>query len=102
MENYIIEEIIDITFEGEYVTIKFKLETDCVDEYRVLQTKDYYDWCLNDHQMENVYNFNDTEDDLEDFNFFSWEENYSDNEYILDFIYENYHNLTDLPEIFSE
>jgi hypothetical protein len=104
MENYVIEEIIDIDFDGGYVTIKFKLERDCVDEYRVLQTKEYYDWCFNDYQMENVYDYggSDKDDDSEGFTIFNWEENYKDNEYILDFIYESYDKFSELPEIFIE
>ena len=50
-----------------------------------------------------TYNVDDTyEENEESFNFFNWEEIYKDNEYILDFIYENYYNLSDLPEIFIE
>tara|TARA_R110002020_G_scaffold91096_3_gene221483 strand:+ start:6385 stop:6696 length:312 start_codon:yes stop_codon:yes gene_type:complete len=103
MENYIIEDIIDIDLNDDYAIIKFKLESDCIDEYRVLETKEYYDWCMEDYQMSNDYNIGDIHEENEDeFNFFNWEEIYKDNEYVLDFIYENYSNLSDLPEIFIE
>ena len=66
--------------------------------------KEYYDWCFNDYQMENVYDYggSDKDDDSEGFTIFNWEENYKDNEYILDFIYESYDKFSELPEIFIE
>jgi hypothetical protein len=102
MEDYIIEEIIDIDFNEDYTIIKFKLETDCIDEYRILETVDYYDWCMEDYQTPNNYSDVDYEENGVEFNIGNWEETYKNSEYVLDFIYENYDKLSDLPDIFVE
>jgi hypothetical protein len=102
MEDYIIEEIIDIDINEDYTSIKFKLEIDCIDEYRILETTDYYDWCIEDHQTPNDYSDIDYEENGVEFNIDNWGETYKNSEYVVDFIYENYDKLSDLPEIFTE
>ena len=102
MEYYVIEEIIDIDFSKDYTTIKFKLEIDCIDEYRILETVDYHDWCLEDNQNTNSYGEIEYENGREEIDLFNWAETYKDNDYLMDFIYEFCPNISDLPEIFTE
>ena len=102
MEDYIIEEIIDIDINEDYTSIKFKLEIDCIDEYRILETVDYHDWCLEDNQNTNSYGEIEYEENGVEFNIDNWEETYKNSEYVVDFIYENYDKLSDLPEIFTK
>lgn len=105
MEDYTIEEVLDIDFNEDYVIIKFKLEIDCIDEYRILEIKEYYDWCLEDYQDSEHDDIIDYEEDghiNKIFDYNKWVDTYKDSDYVLDFIYENYIELSDLPDIFVE
>ena len=44
--DYVIEEVFDIICDIDKVlTVKFKLESDDVDQYREILDSDYFEWC---------------------------------------------------------
>jgi hypothetical protein len=103
--KYIIEEIYEINCDVDKIlTVQFKIEGDGEGYYRELLDSEYYDWCnelyLNDG---NVYGDLETYEDDDDgyydnrFNIDIWNMYYSNEENVIDFIYETYSDIKSLP-----
>lgn len=80
----------------------FKIDGDEPNLVRFICDDDYYDWVERTDGNKDYYiGPLDDDDDFNDFNpvfdFDSWKEENETDEYIIDYIYENY-SLDDLPE----
>jgi hypothetical protein len=109
MKNYIIEEIIEAIFEKDkYLTIKFKIGGDPNNGYREIEDGEFYYFCeenyLNDYQSDYRDDYyEDEENDYLDVNFDydKWMNYYNDNDTIINYIYDNYPRISDLPDFFK-
>ena len=105
MNDYVIEEIIDIIFDTDkYLTVKFRVDLDSCDEFRELEDNDFYYWCeenfIKNDEEENINNdFYEDENELLDyyFDFDKWIDTFKNEEVIIKYIYEKYPTYIDLP-----
>lgn len=107
MNDYVIEEIIDITFDTDkYLTVKFRVDLDSCEEYRELEDNEFYYWC------EENYIKNDEDIILDDdyfvdeneilnyyFDFDKWIDRFKNEEVVLKYIYEKFPTYIDLPNL---
>jgi hypothetical protein len=102
--DYIIEEIYEIFCDTDKVlTVNFRVEGDGEDYYRELVDSDYYGWC-NEHYITEGDNLTDYDryDDEDEymgdfFNHDKWNMYYSNEDMIIEYLYENYSDLRTLP-----
>ena len=102
--EYVIEEIIDIVCDVDKIlSVKFRLESDPINRHREIVDSDYYEWCYELYVSENEgSNYTDIYDESEtflydeEFNVDFWDTYYSNEESVIDFIYETY-GYNELP-----
>jgi hypothetical protein len=103
MENYVIDEILEVLCDTDKIlTVKFKIGIDDVTTHREIVDSEYYSWC-----EENYFNENEIGEELDDyeesgyyefrFDMEIWESKYSDSDLVIEYIYESYPLLGDLP-----
>ena len=104
MEKYFINEIIEMDCDNNgYLTVKFVLDGDRENTYRLLETEEYYYWV--DDNYNNEISGEPLTDDWdeecytisEDFNFVQWRDYNHSEETVIEFIKENYPNKENLP-----
>lgn len=104
MEKYFINEVLEMDCDDNgNLNVKFVLEEDEENTYRLLETNEYYYWVdenyndeisgepLTDEWDEECYNIN------EEFNFIQWRDYNHSEETVIEFIVENYPNKENLP-----
>ena len=102
--DYIIDEIYEIFCDTDkLLTVTFKVEGDVEDSHRELIDSDFYNWC-NEHYItegENLVDYDryDDEDEYmpDFFNYDKWNMYYSNEDMIIEYLYENYSDLRSLP-----
>lgn len=99
--NYTIQEIFDIICDSDNIlTLIFKVDGDGVDYRRELVDSDYYNWCY-DHYInegQDSLDYNDDEELIPDFfSYDKWNMYYRNEDMIMDYLYDNYSDLKDLP-----
>lgn len=103
--EYVIEELYEINCgDDKILSVLFKVEGDGDDYYREIIDSEYYDWC---HELfltdGNIYGDMEVCDDEESvyydnkFNVNIWGMYYSNEENVIDFIYETYVSIKSLP-----
>ena len=105
MEKYFINEILDMDCDDNgFLTVKFVLEGDENNTYRVLETEEYYYWVddnyndeiggesLTDEWDEENYHLN------EGFNFIQWKDYNHSEEIVIEFIKDNFLTKEELPK----
>lgn len=103
MNNYVIEEIFDIdcTDDG-FLSVNIRLEEE--GNIRTIENSEYYYWAkeLSETDTDSVdvdfegYSSEDTPNEL--FDFTEWVEYYHGEDMVIDFIYEMYPTIEDLPD----
>jgi hypothetical protein len=103
MEKYVIDEILEVLCDTDKIlTVKFKIGEDDITTHREIVDSEYYSWC-----EENYFNENEMDDELDEyeeegyygfrFDMGIWESKYSDSDLVMEYIYESYPHLSDLP-----
>lgn len=99
--DYTIEEIFDIVCDSDNIlTVTFKIEGDGDDYYRELVDSDYYNWCYEHYITEGqeTLEYYDEEEFMPDyFGYDKWNMFYSNQDMVMNYIYENYSDLRVLP-----
>jgi hypothetical protein len=99
--DYTIEEIFDIVCDSDNIlTVTFKIEGDGDGYYRELVDSDYYNWCYEHYVTEGQENLDyyDEEELIPDyFGYDKWNMFYSNEDTVMEYIYENYSDLRVLP-----
>ena len=102
--DYVIEEVFDIICDIDKVlTVKFKLESDDDDQYREILDSDYFEWCYEKYLRDEESDYEESYEEEEDgyfnnrFSVDLWDMYYSNEESVMDFIYETYLTIKDLP-----
>ena len=104
MEKYFINEILEMDCDDTgYLTVKFVLDSDEENTYRMIETDEYYYWvddnyndgisgeALTDEWDEENYNI------TEDFNFIHWKDYTHGEETVIEFIKDNFLTKEELP-----
>lgn len=104
MEKYFINEILEMDCDDNgYLTVKFVLDGDEENTYRMLETDEYYYWVddnyndeiggepLTDEWDEEYYHLN------EGFNFIQWKDYNHSEEIVIEFIKDNFLTKEELP-----
>lgn len=103
MEKYVIDEILEVLCDTDKIlTVKIKIGEDDITTHREIVDSEYYSWC-----EENYFNENEMDDELDEyeeegyygfrFDMGIWESKYSDSDLVMEYIYETYPHLSDLP-----
>lgn len=101
--EYIIEEIFEIICDIDKVlSVQFRIEGDGEGYYRELLDSDYYDWCYEKYVTEedrlmDLYEEEEGDYYEDSFSVDMWNMYYSNEEIVIDFLYESYPTLKDLP-----
>ena len=98
--DYVIEEVFEIVCDvDKLLSVKFRLDGDGDDYYRQIVDSDYYDWCYEKFLTEEEDSYEDDEDEYfsDRFSVDSWNMNYCNEETVIEFLYEAYPNIKQLP-----
>jgi hypothetical protein len=102
--EYVIEEILEINCDVDKVlTVRFRLEEDAEDTYREINDTDYYEWCYELYSNDGIDSFYNGYEEEEGeyfsdhFNTEIWNMYYSNEDSVIDFIYETYIGVKSLP-----
>ena len=98
---YVIKEILEFNSDDGILYCVFKIDGDEPKTARVISDDSYYDKISHLTESNDYYINSLNEDDIDDFNptfdFESWKSENETEEFITNFIYENY-QIEDLPE----
>jgi hypothetical protein len=102
--DYVIEEIFEIICDVDKVlTVKFRLEGDNEDTYREINDTDYYEWCYEIYSNDGIdllysgYEEEDGDYFSDHFNLDIWNMYYSNEDSVIDFMYDTYIGINSLP-----
>lgn len=101
--EYTIEEIFEIICDIDKVlSVQFRIEGDGEGYYRELLDSDYYDWCYEKYVTEedglmDLYEEEEGDYYEDSFSVDMWNMYYSNEDSVMDFLYESYPTLKDLP-----